>query len=316
MPGPHSWLDPPGPWRHNPELFSRWLQAGVFQPIFRIHMCCSGSPLPWDYPNFSVLQQAFHLRNSLVPYLYTASYASYLTGVLPVHPLYYQWPEMEEPYELSRLDGPTGTLQHMFGDDFVVAPITAFADENTGKIKWPVWVPPGSWVDWWDGSTHVGPTWTHREYSAYEIPLLVKSAAVIPMKTMDSQKELIPSPLVLAVAWGLFNRTGTLYEDGGSNLEYQIGAYCVLRADFAVTTSLASLSVQPCVDGKGFAEAPETRSYLLRFRGAPSSAHNVVCSACPPHFSWYWEMDGPVSVLVVATTHMSYKFPFVVSFQF
>jgi alpha-glucosidase (family GH31 glycosyl hydrolase) len=34
-------------WLHNPERYARWLQAGVFQPIFRTHMSQPGDPTPW-----------------------------------------------------------------------------------------------------------------------------------------------------------------------------------------------------------------------------------------------------------------------------
>lgn len=38
-----------GCWYHNPERYARWLQAGVFQGIFRTHMAAPGDPTPWKY---------------------------------------------------------------------------------------------------------------------------------------------------------------------------------------------------------------------------------------------------------------------------
>lgn len=76
-----------GCWYHNPERYARWLQAGVFQGIFRTHMSAPGDPTPWRYPNFEVLREAFQLRNALGPYIYTAAFQAYQTGVLPCHPL-------------------------------------------------------------------------------------------------------------------------------------------------------------------------------------------------------------------------------------
>ena len=126
-------------WLHDPERYARWLQAGVFQGIFRTHMSAPGDPTPWRYSNFEVLREAFQLRNALGPYIYTAAYQAYRTGVLPCHPLYYDWPEEEMAYTLSTLRvqsasgaqggycrgvcDPHAHLQHSFGRDFVVSPI-------------------------------------------------------------------------------------------------------------------------------------------------------------------------------------------------
>jgi alpha-glucosidase (family GH31 glycosyl hydrolase) len=140
--GKHTWL-------HNPERYARWLQAGVFQGIFRTHQSAPGDPTPWRYPNFEVLRAAMQvrglsspglsspglsspagrrrppqLRNALGPYIYTAAFEAHESGVLPCHPLYYSFPEEPEAYALSSLRGPSQPLQHSFGESFVVSPIT------------------------------------------------------------------------------------------------------------------------------------------------------------------------------------------------
>jgi alpha-glucosidase (family GH31 glycosyl hydrolase) len=237
MPGPDSELHN-DTWKHNPEIYLRWLQAGVFQPIFRTHMCSGGDPRPWSYPNFPLLRDAFLLRNSLVPYLYTASFKAYQHGVLPIHPLYYEWPEEELSYSLSLLTSypdqhqprpPRSSrqpLEYMFGEDFVVAPILEFSDPTTHKLEWPVWVPPGSWMDWWTGTRVSGPAWYNRTYSLSETPLLARAGAVIPMRTYESQKQVVADPLVLVVVWSKEGEgLGELYEDGGSDLVYRDGMY-------------------------------------------------------------------------------------------
>ena len=60
--------------------YLRWLQAGVFQPIFRTHICEGGQNWVWTYANFPLMQGAFHLRNALVPYIYTASFTACVRG--------------------------------------------------------------------------------------------------------------------------------------------------------------------------------------------------------------------------------------------
>ena len=58
--GKHTWL-------HNPERYARWLQAGVFQGIFRTHQSAPGDPTPWRYPTFEVLRAAMQVRGLSSP---------------------------------------------------------------------------------------------------------------------------------------------------------------------------------------------------------------------------------------------------------
>lgn len=316
MPGNRSTHPTPDTWMHDSETYLRWLQAGVFQPIFRTHMCEGGDPRPWSYANFPLMQQAFQLRNALVPYLYTASNRAFFTGVLPVHPLYYEWPEEEDAYTVSRLNGPKSTLQHMFGDSFVVAPITDFVAGPTQTVSWSVWVPPGLWVDWWTGDTFTGPTWTKRDYSLAETPLLVRAGAVVPMKTMADSGVLRASLLELVVAWAPgAEGSGTCYEDDGSNMQYQRGSYRSLVADFVSTPTSAVVTVVPRALGGGYEGEPDSREYAVRIRNAPKSARMIHCDGCPS-FSWFWDVAENVPVLAMLTGEVQSNSTFAVSFQY
>ena len=90
----------PQPQLHTPEMFLRWLQWGLFSPAMRTH--CAGCELrPWLFPNFDKLKPVYQWRNALLPYLYSAAAAAASSGVLPMHPLYYEWPDEEMAYEFS-----------------------------------------------------------------------------------------------------------------------------------------------------------------------------------------------------------------------
>merc|ERR1712071_273387 len=97
-----------------PELFLRMLQSGSVSASFRTH--CSHCELrPWMYPNFAELAPVYRFRSTLVPYIYTCAAAAYRTGVLMVHPVYYEWPLHEEAY--------ANRGQYMFGPSMLVAPV-------------------------------------------------------------------------------------------------------------------------------------------------------------------------------------------------
>ena len=64
--------------------------------------------------------------------------------------------------------------EYLFGSDLLVAPLIEDGDTR------PVYLPPGTWIDYQTGRTYSGGTW--HEMTAGEIPviLLVKNQAVIP----------------------------------------------------------------------------------------------------------------------------------------
>ena len=101
---------------NDPELYLRWMQFGVFTPIFRTH----ATNWPgierriWKYENFPLLLQTVQLRYALMPYIYTACREAYDTGVSLCRPLYYEWPEENKAY--------TCEGEYMFGNDILVAP--------------------------------------------------------------------------------------------------------------------------------------------------------------------------------------------------
>lgn len=84
------------------------------------------------YPpaQFEVMKEALLLRNALVPYLYTAARNAYDDAVAAVHPLYYDWPELDAAYKYD-------SAQYLLGEDFLAAPITSSStnrSERTGCL--------------------------------------------------------------------------------------------------------------------------------------------------------------------------------------
>ena len=76
-------------------------------------------------------------RQALLPYVYSAARASYDTGVAVVHPLYYDFPTVDEAYEYRE--------QYMFGEALLVAPITDPADDDNMTTH-SLWLPSGLWT--------------------------------------------------------------------------------------------------------------------------------------------------------------------------
>ena len=112
----------------DPELYTRWIQFGVFSPILRTHTTKNpdSERRIWAYPEpySAVLRTAFQLRYAMQPYLYTEARRTYDTGVAFFRPLYYDWPEEDAAY--------TSKNEYIFGDQMIVSPVTAPADKISG----------------------------------------------------------------------------------------------------------------------------------------------------------------------------------------
>ena len=130
----------------DPERYTRWLQYGVFSPLYKIHPTKHPNieRYPWLFPDHVFqMVEAFHLRYALVPYIYNAARKNYDTGIAMCYPLYYNHPEVDEAYLHSR--------EFMFGDDILATCVAVPADKVTGVATIDMWFPEGS--EWFDMST-------------------------------------------------------------------------------------------------------------------------------------------------------------------
>lgn len=207
----------------SPELFTRWIQFGVFSPILRTHT----SPNPaadrriWAYPEpyAGIMRKAVDFRYSLLPYIYTEARRTYDTGVAFLHPLYYDWPEEPQAYAVKD--------EYMFGDQMLIAPVTDPVNPQSQLAVEDVWLPPGDWIEWQTGTRLKGPALLKRKYSIQQTPIFVRSGAIIPMDVPGENTEQSRSgPLVLTIfpTSSAEQRNYTLYEDSGTGTQYRRGA--------------------------------------------------------------------------------------------
>ena len=254
-------MQPKGVRETDPELYTRWLQAGVFTPIFKTHSTkdMTMEKRFWVFPeHFEAMRSAIRLRYDLSPYIYTMARKAYDTGVSLCRPLYYEWPEDNRSYDEK--------YEFMFGDDILATAISAPVDSITGTVTHHMWFPQGSgWYDVSTGSTYAGGTDAQLRYTIDENPYFVRCGAVIPMAGSSITDLQHQSPeLVLMVAPGCGKFETSLYEDDGSTESY--------HSDFATTRILKesdaqhlTLTVQPR-EGS-FAGMLPTRNVSLRLEG-------------------------------------------------
>mmetsp|Transcript_59686 Transcript_59686/g.140550 ORF Transcript_59686/g.140550 Transcript_59686/m.140550 type:complete len:966 (+) Transcript_59686:118-3015(+) len=267
----------------DPELYTRWIQWGVFSPVFRTH--CTKNPLIkrliWKYDDEyeEIMREAMVLRASLLPYIYTQAWHTRVSGLSMVRGLYFDFPAFEEAYSSS-------SSQYMFGDDFLLTPITHPVDPATGLAVQQIWVPPGSWVDVSAGLMLKGPSTLRRSYTLSEIPILVKSGAVIPRKgaaearrkVLGSSRE-IPRSIAFWVMPGAATGSGELYEDDGESEGYLKGEHAITTWSFAYSDDMSTLSfaiTQP--EGASYHGMPSQREYEIAVYASWPAKHVTVNS--------------------------------------
>ena len=81
------------------ELYTRWLQAGVFFPFMRSHTeLNSPDKEPWSfgYRYEAINKRAIELRYELLPYIYNVMQQASQTGVPALRPLFLEFPDDEK----------------------------------------------------------------------------------------------------------------------------------------------------------------------------------------------------------------------------
>ncbi len=240
----------------DPELYTRWLQYGVFTPIFKTHSTKDQRIVryPWAFPDhLFAMRDAIRLRYDLVPYIYNASRVNYDTGVAMCRPMYYDYPEQEEAYAYKE--------QFMFGDDILATAIVQPCDSLTGLAGRQIWLPEGSWYDFATGMMYSGARILDLQYTLAENPWFAKAGSIIPMNPSDIENLQEPcNTLVLTFVPGADGKLSH-YEDDGVSQDYKNGG---------AWTQIAKSSdgnILRIVIGErhgSYDGAPEGRAYELR----------------------------------------------------
>lgn len=245
----------------DPELYTRWMQSGVFTPIYKTHSTKDSSMEKrfWVFPDhFDAMREAVRLRYDLSPYIYTAARQAYDTGISICRPLYYSLPENENAY--------TWDEEFMFGDDILATVVCEPVDSITGLAGRRVWFPEG--CDWYDVSTgtmYKGGTEHDLLYTINENPYYVKAGAVIPMAGPQITSLQKPDKeLRLLVVPGAGESRTKVYEDDGTTQAYD--------TEYAFTgivrrMSGDTLTVDVLPREGSYKDMPETRKVTVMLDG-------------------------------------------------
>lgn len=233
------------------ELYVRWMQYGMFCPVFRSH----GADAPreiWQFgqkgePVYDAIEQMIRLRYRLLPYIYsiagqvTANNESYL------RPLFSDFAADKQVWDM--------TDEFMFGRSILAAPIVEAQytqekiikedamtgwdkknvsgdQEETSGINWHAtktatkYLPKGAtWYDFWTGRQYKGGQHVTLTTRFDQVPMFVRAGSIVPLgPEMQYVGEKSWDNLEIRLYPGA-DGTFSLYEDEGDNYNYEQGYY-------------------------------------------------------------------------------------------
>ena len=155
------------------ELMIRWYQAAVWQPFFRSHAHIDTKRRePWLYGagEMSLIRAAIRSRYGLLPLWYTLFYEGELTGLPPMRPLWYEFPEDEASHSREG--------SHLVGSSLLVAPVL-----SKGATSVDVYFPGRTvWYDYWSNK-RLDVSGNMNYPAPYDkIPVFIRGGSIVPVR--------------------------------------------------------------------------------------------------------------------------------------
>ena len=237
------------------ELYVRWMQYGLFCPVFRSH----GADAPreiWQFgkkgdPVYDAIEKQIRLRYRLIPYLYSTAWQVTSNNDSYMRPLFADFASDKKVWDM--------TDEFMFGRSILAAPIVdpQYTEEkvirtnamtgwdrkevksegvNSEKLDWTTtktaikYLPKGTvWYDFWTGKQYKGGQNVTIETAFDRVPMFVRAGSIVPMgPEMQYVGEKSWDNLELRVYPGADGQF-VLYEDEGDSYNYEKGAYSIIN---------------------------------------------------------------------------------------
>ncbi len=244
------------------ELYVRWMQYGLFCPVFRSH----GADAPreiWQFgqkgePVYDAIEETIRLRYQLIPYLYSTAWQVTSNNESYMRPLFSDFAGDKHVWDM--------TDEFMFGRSILAAPIldpqytaekiirtdamtgwnkndVGSQKEDVGGVNWAEtktatkYLPKGTyWYDFWTGKRYQGGQTVTLETQLNRVPMFVRAGSILPLgPVMQYVGEKNWDNLELRVYPGA-DASFTLYEDEGDYYNYEKGVYATIPISWSERT--------------------------------------------------------------------------------
>ena len=280
------------------ELYVRWMQYGLFCPVFRSH----GADAPreiWQFgkkgePIYDAIEKMIRLRYRLLPYLYSTAWQVTSNNDSYMRPLFADFAADKKVWNM--------TDEFLFGRSILAAPIVdpQYTEEKiirtdamtgwdrqrvsdgspVGEIDWHAtktatkYLPKGAvWYDFWTDKQYKGGQTVTLETTIDRVPMFVRAGSILPlgpeMQWVGEKKWDNLELRIYPGADGIF----MLYEDEGDNYNYEKGAYSVIQFSWNDKTHTLTIgdrqgSYPGMLQNRRFAVVlPDGRQQVVEYEG-------------------------------------------------
>jgi alpha-glucosidase (family GH31 glycosyl hydrolase) len=253
------------------ELYVRWLQYGVFQPVFRPHAQedVAAEPVFREPRTRALAREAVRLRYAMLPYNYTIAFENSRTGMPMMRPMLFE--------EQDDQSAPAISSTYLWGPSFLVAPVTEpgaarkevhfpRADKERGSV----------WFDFYNDAPHRGGITEVVATVPEHIPTYVRAGAFVPLaKVVQSTRDYSTRALELHY-WhdaSVDASSGELYDDDGKTRgAFDAGKYELVRFSSRADAAKLVIGLQREAGANYSAAA---HSFALKIHNVARKPHSV-----------------------------------------
>lgn len=238
------------------ELYLRWLQYGVFNPIFRPHAQedVASEVAYKDVHTKAKAKKAVELRYQLLPYNYTLAFENNQKGTPLMRPLFFEEPTNEKLLNEKE--------SYFWGNAFLIKPIT-----KAGVTSTEVYFPKSNnWFDFYSGKKYVAGSTETVAVAETSIPTFVRGGSFVPMiETIQNTSKYSLDNFNLHFYFddSVKTSTGKLYNDNGESPEaFEKGQYEILNFNSNNNGNILVLKLTATV-GKNYVSTDKNVTVVL-----------------------------------------------------
>jgi len=278
------------------ELYIRWLQFGIFNPLSRAHHEGDNAVEPWMFGDDAeaIAKKVIEFKYQLFPYIYTHARVAHDEGLPLMRALFLEFPNDPEALKIDD--------QFMFGKDILVAPVV-----KKGVAKRKVYLPEGEWIDW----NHPTKVWDGEQTIQYPVdlattPIFIRKGAVIPMMPI---MQFIHERKDYPIIWYISSPSGNekvsfeLYEDDGLTTDYLQNKYCKTLVEVQANHQQITVDIHPrenhgyTVEGKRAhiikmvltAKPKQVSLNHIKLKSGKIKSLQSLTADVPTEQKWYWD---------------------------
>ncbi|MFL5748059.1 MAG: TIM-barrel domain-containing protein [Niastella sp.] len=217
-------------WR---ELNARWYQFGAFVPLFRAHGQFPYREIfniaPDDHAAYKSILFYDKLRYRLLPYTYSLAGAAY-------HENYTLMRGLVMDFAKDTAVANTGD-QFMFGPSLLINPVYNYKQRNR-ELYLPICA---GWYDLYSGRYYAGGQKMVAEAPYERMPVFVKAGSIIPFGPALQYTAEKPADTITLNVYTGADASFNLYEDEGTNYNYEKGAFSTIAIKYNETTKTVTI---------------------------------------------------------------------------